>query len=145
MYMAKHDFHLKPSRIRLMLHTAILAFMLWLWCASITLWLALLLLVFAAIGYVVYRMQAQPLRVSQLDADLWTIQYVNQSKFWLKRTLSESRHIEQSEIQHIQLQSVLDHSLYILFIFNNHHNVVIWCDQVSKPAWKQLKILAKIG
>lgn len=165
--MKKHDYGLKASRIKPLLHGLLLIVMVCLWMLHLTVLGVTLLSILAVIGYWFYAVQAQALRVAQLDADVWTVEWSKSMLSWwdwirLDRSISTTQRADsvnrgtpaqpklqtkptQTIVKHQQLEQVLDHALYMVLRFQKAPTVIIWRDQVTPPQWKQLKILAKLN
>ena len=138
---ATHDFELTPSRWQLLLQAGLLLVMLLLWWQMLQpLWLVLCTL-FALLSWRYWLGRAQVTRLAQLVGQEWTLQWqAAKPRYTLLRKTTQAK----PSLQRCQLNHVFDHSVYMLLKFDAHLNVIIWRDQVSVAAWKQLKILAKL-
>ena len=139
--MAKQQFQLKPSVIAIVLQLMIALLIVWLLLQVLSLWLSIICIIIVAWTYFKFVRARRILGLDQLDDREWSISYL------VPRVASQ--HLKstarQTEIQRVELHQVIDHQIYIVLEFQQaFKSVVIWCDQVSKPQWKALKVLAKM-
>ena len=141
MCMAKQQFQLKPSVIAIVFQLMIALLIVWLLLQVLSLWLSIICIIIVAWTYFKFVRARRILGLDQLDDREWSISYL------VPRV--PSQHLKstarQTEIQRVELRQVIDHQIYIVLEFQQAFKpVVIWCDQVSKPEWKALKVLAKM-
>ena len=141
MCMAKQQFQLKPSVIAIVFQLMIALLIVWLLLQVLSLWLSIICIIIVAWTYFKFVRARRILGLDQLDDREWSISYL------VPRVASQ--HLKstarQTEIQRVELHQVIDHQIYIVLEFQQaFKSVVIWCDQVSKPQWKALKVLAKM-
>ena len=141
MCMAKQQFQLKPSVIAIVFQLMIALLIVWLLLQVLSLWLSIICIIIVAWTYFKFVRARRILGLDQLDDREWSISYL------VPRV--PSQHLKstarQTEIQRVELHQVIDHQIYIVLEFQQaFKSVVIWCDQVSKPQWKALKVLAKM-
>ena len=139
--MAKQQFQLKPSVIAIVFQLMIALLIVWLLLQVLSLWLSIICIIIVAWTYFKFVRARRILGLDQLDDREWSISYL------VPRV--PSQHLKstarQTEIQRVELHQVIDHQIYIVLEFQQaFKSVVIWCDQVSKPQWKALKVLAKM-
>lgn len=137
--MANNDFELAPSRLQYVLHVTCLGVMLLLWWQMLQPHWVILFGILALMIWVHWLRRAQVTRLAPLSGEVWTLQWQ------ARKTLStRTQVVAQPVLQQCQLRQVVDHSVYIVLRFDATLYVVIWRDQVSLTAWKQLKLLAKL-
>ena len=56
------------------------------------------------------------------------------------------KYFDQDNVYRVIPSKFLDHQLYIVVYFKNKttKNMIVWCDQLEKQQWKQLKVLVKL-
>lgn len=123
------SFVLKRSRIQIAFQLMIFIVLFYFFYQLLSLFLFCLFVVLGLIIFYYFYKRRQVEYFAHLDQNEWSLKY-----------------FDQDNVYRVIPSKFLDHQLYIVVYFKNKttKNMIVWCDQLEKQQWKQLKVLVKL-
>lgn len=128
MYISNLSFQLKPSKVAWFFQFGLCSVLMLVGYLALVWFIWVLFSVAILLAWYVFRKQRKVIALAQLEHAEWTVKYVGLSK-----------------PQHVNLEKLLDHALYIVLYWQEQQPpCIVWRDQLTLQEWKQLKVLAKL-
>jgi hypothetical protein len=126
--MVDQTFQLKASALALVFHFAVFIVLMGLLYQVLLIWLWAICVVIGLAFYFLFFKSKTNVCLQYLAEDEWTLTVPN------------------SHTQRVKISHLIDHQVYVVIYFKHAaaKPLLIWCDQLPKKQWKNLKIMTTL-